>query len=138
MMLGVKQHVIFMVRALLLAALPLLATAGEFQTPAITVTELLDRQAASANIIVVDVRDSGEYKSGHVPGAINIPHKKLERKLDKLRDADGIVLYCLNGKRTREAEQILLDNQVSDVFHLEGGVMGWRQQGQQLKTGWGP
>lgn len=137
-MLGVKQHVIFMVRALLLAALPLLATAGEFQTPAITVTELLDRQAASANIIVVDVRDSGEYKSGHVPGAINIPHKKLERKLDKLRDADGVVLYCLNGKRTREAEQILLDNQVSDVFHLEGGVMGWRQQGQQLKTGWGP
>lgn len=127
-----------MVRALLLAALPLLATAGEFQTPAITVTELLDRQAASANIIVVDVRDSGEYKSGHVPGAINIPHKKLERKLDKLRDADGVVLYCLNGKRTREAEQILLDNQIPDVFHLEGGVMGWRQQGQQLKTGWGP
>ena len=102
--------------------MPVLAFASDFQTPAMAVTELLDRQAESENIIVVDVRDSGEYKSVHVPGAINIPHKKLERKLDKLRDA----------------EQILLDNHIEHAFHLEGGLMAWRQHDHKLKTGWGP
>jgi rhodanese-related sulfurtransferase len=70
-----------------------LVSASDFQTPAITAQELHDRQAATDPLLVVDVRDVNEYKSGHVPGAINIPQKKLERQLDKLSDANGIVLY---------------------------------------------
>ena len=80
----------------------------------------------------------GEYKSGHVPGAINIPQKKLEKQLDKLADANGVVLYCINGRRTRLAEQTLIENDVDNVFHLEGGLIGWRQGGFKVRTGWGP
>ena len=87
---------------------------------------------------LVDVRDVAEYKSGHVPGAINIPQKKLERQLDKLLDANGVVLYCIYGKRTRLAEQTLIENDIPDVFHLEGGLMGWRQGGFEVRTGWKP
>lgn len=123
---------------LLLAVMPALVLAEEFQTPAITVPELLQKQASAQNIIVVDVRGSAEYKSGHVPGAINIPEARLKKKLDKLQDADGVVLYCLNGKRTRKAEQTLLEKQFEHVYHLEGGLMAWREHGHKLKTGWGP
>ena len=121
-----------------LLPLPLLVLAEDFLTPAITVQELHARQGTAEPFMVIDVRDVGEYKSGHVPGAINIPQKKLGKQLDKLLDANGVVLYCINGRRIRLAEQTLIDNDVSNVFHLEGGLMGWRQGGFTVRTGWGP
>jgi len=122
----------------LLMLLPVFALSSDFQTPAITAQELHARQAGTDPLLVIDVRDVAEYKSGHVPGAINIPHKKLERQLDRLLDANGVVLYCINGRRTRLAEQTLIENDVPDVFHLEGGLMGWRQGGFEVRSGWGP
>jgi rhodanese-related sulfurtransferase len=121
-----------------LLLLPVFALASDFQTPAITAKDLHDRQAGAEPYLVIDVRDSGEYKSGHVPGAINIPQKKLEKQLDKLANANGVVLYCINGRRTRLAEQTLIENDVANVFHLEGGLFGWRKGGFKVKTGWGP
>jgi len=125
-------------RCVLLMVLPLLVSASDFQTPAITAQDLHDRQGGAEPYLVIDVRDTGEYKSGHVPGAINIPQKKLERQLDKLTDANGVVLYCINGSRTRLAEQTLIESDIPNVFHLEGGLMGWRQGGYAVRTGWGP
>jgi rhodanese-related sulfurtransferase len=118
--------------------LPLLAVASDFQTPAITAQDLHDRQGSAAPFLVIDVRDVGEYKSGHVPGAINIPQQKLDRQVEKLQGAEGVVLYCINGRRTRLAEQTLIENDIPNVFHLEGGLMGWRQGGFAVRTGWGP
>jgi rhodanese-related sulfurtransferase len=125
-------------QTILLMLIPLFALASDFQTPAITAQDLHDRQGGEDPLLVIDVRDVGEYKSGPVPGAINIPQKKLEKQLDKLVDASGVVLYCINGRRTRLAEQTLIENDVDNVFHLEGGLMGWRQGGFKLNTGWGP
>ena len=122
----------------LLLLLPLLVHAEDFQTPAITAQGLHASQASTDQLLVIDVRDRAEYKSGHVPGAINIPHKKLRKQLDKLVDANGVVLYCINGRRTRLAEQTLIENDVANVFHLEGGLIGWRQGGFKVRTGWGP
>jgi rhodanese-related sulfurtransferase len=123
---------------ILLMLLPVVAFSSDFQTPAITAQELHARQGSTDQLLVIDLRDVAEYKSGHVPGAINIPQKKLERQLDKLLDADSIVLYCINGKRTRLAEQTLIENDVPNVYHLEGGLMWWRQGGFEVHTGWGP
>jgi rhodanese-related sulfurtransferase len=117
---------------------PLFALASDFQTPAITAENLQARQQTADALLVIDVRDQGEYKSGHVPGAINIPQKKLDKQIDKLDDAKGVVLYCINGRRTRLAEQTLIEHDVDNVFHLEGGLMGWRKAGLEVRTGWGP
>ena len=125
-------------RALLPALLPLLAFASDFQTPAITPEDLAARQETAEKVLVVDVRDNGEYRSGHVPGAINIPHTKLEKHMDELREANGVVLYCIFGKRTRLAEQTLIEHDIPNVMHLEGGLNGWRQSGFEVRTGWGP
>jgi rhodanese-related sulfurtransferase len=62
--------------------------ASDFQTPAITAQDLHTRQGGTDTLLVIDVRDVAEYKSGHVPGAINIPQKKFKRQLDQLLDAD--------------------------------------------------
>ena len=119
----------------LLMLLPLFAFSSDFQTPAMTAQELHARQESKDTPLVIDVRDRAEYKTGHVPGAINIPQKKLARQLDKLVDANSVVLYCYNGKRTRLAEQTLIENGIPNVFHLEGSLMGWRQAGFEVRTG---
>ena len=125
-------------QTVLLMLFPLFALASDFQTPAITAQDLHARQGGAEPFLVIDVRDRAEYKTGHVPGAVNIPQKKLEKQLDKLLDANGVVLYCINGRRTRLAEQTLIENDVDNVFHLEGGLMGWRKGGFKVHTGWGP
>lgn len=109
-----------------------------FLTPSVTAADLEKRQQAGEHLLVVDVRGQPEYRSGHVPGAVNISPEQLTKHLEELRAADGIILYCSNGHRTRTAEKTLIENHVENLFHLEGGVFGWKTAGHALKTGWGP
>lgn len=119
--------------------LPVLGLCEEFRTPAVSAEELAARRGTADEPLVVDVRPVAEYKTGHVAGAINIPYTKLHKRLDELSQAkNGVVLYCTLGTRTRLAEQTLLDNDIPDVFHLEGGLGAWRQGGHEIRTGWGP
>ena len=120
------------------ALLPALSVADEFQTPAVSAAEVHARQGTPDAPLVVDVRPNGEYKSGHVAGAVNLPYNTIDKHLDELLDAKGVVLYCTLGHRTKQAEQTLLDNDVPNVFHLEGGLSAWRQAGFPVHTGWGP
>ncbi|MBI3025435.1 MAG: rhodanese-like domain-containing protein, partial [Candidatus Tectomicrobia bacterium] len=32
---------------------------------------------AGENVVVVDARSPGAYARGHIPGAINIPHRRM-------------------------------------------------------------
>jgi len=120
------------------ALLPALAVGDGFQTPPISAAEVHARQGTSDAPLVVDVRPNGEYKSGHVAGAVNIPFNKIDKRLDELSGANAVVLYCTQGHRTKQAEQTLLDNDVPNVFHLDGGLSAWRQAGFPIHTGWGP
>jgi len=44
--------------------------------------------------MVIDVRPSGEYRAGHIPGAVNIPVGELPRHLESLPRDQEIVAYC--------------------------------------------
>lgn len=128
-----------LVLAWLSCPLPVRAAGEAFETPAVTAEDLEIQQRDPNSWLVVDVRPLGEYKAGHVAGAINIPYDKIDGHLEELRAAgNGVVLYCTMGTRTRLAEQTLLDNDVGNVFHLEGGLGAWMQGGYPIHTGWGP
>ncbi|MBI3187949.1 MAG: metalloregulator ArsR/SmtB family transcription factor, partial [Gammaproteobacteria bacterium] len=55
--------------------------------------ELLER-VKQGLVTVLDVRPPEEYAAGHVPGAINIPLKELEKQLKQLDSDHEIVAYC--------------------------------------------
>ena len=38
-----------------------------------------------SDVLIVDLRDSGEYKKGHIRGAWNIPYEELEGRMKQLR-----------------------------------------------------
>jgi phage shock protein E len=74
---------------------------------------------------IVDVRTVGEYQSGHVEGALNIPVGSLEERLAELEPKDGaVVVYCRSGHRSARAADILRQAGFSQVFDL-GSVRNW-------------
>ncbi len=66
--------------------------------------ELTELLVNDDNVLVVDVRTSGEYREGHVDSAINIPVENIKKAGKKLGAKDRpIVLYCASGARSRVA-----------------------------------
>jgi len=55
--------------------------------------ELLKR-VRTGEVIVLDVRPLGEYRSGHIKGAISIPLEQLEQRLVDLPVDKEIIAYC--------------------------------------------
>jgi len=124
--------------AVLLILVPALAVCDDFKTPAITAADLHARERAANAPLIVDVRPYGEYKASHIAGAVDIPYNKVDRHLEELRKAKGVVLYCTQGHRTKLAEQTLLSHGIRNVFHLQGGIGAWQKARYPMHIGWGP
>lgn len=56
---------------------------------------------------VIDVRTAGEFASGHVKGAINIPLDQVGSKMKTLDKTKTYVLCCRSGMRSGNATRIL-------------------------------
>lgn len=96
-------------------------------------TMLINREDAQ----VVDVSESDEYMSGHLPESRNIPLARLEERagdLDKFKDAP-LILVCQTGVRSTTACQKLEELGFAKVHTLEGGINAWRAAGLPLKKG---
>ena len=103
---------------------------GESDAPEILPQDLMARLAAEVPPVVLDVRTPQEYAAGHVPGALNVPHKALAGRLADVlsfRDRE-IVLYCERGKRSTMARGVLLEAGFTSVRHLRGHMVEWRRQ----------
>lgn len=58
--------------------------------------------------LIVDVRTPQEFRSGHIPGAINIPLQQLENRIDEPRlIGSNIITCCRSGLRSGKAQQLL-------------------------------
>jgi phage shock protein E len=73
----------------------------------------------------VDVRTPGEYNSGAIPGAINIPYTELADSLPTEDRSARIVVYCRSGNRSAVAKGILADLGFTEVNDF-GGVYRWK------------
>lgn len=79
----------------------------------------------SGKAVLVDVRELVEWKSGHVKGAIHMPFRAMQEKVDaqKVKEEfkDKIVYtYCAVGMRSLKAGQILVKFEL-DVRPLKPG-----------------
>jgi len=60
---------------------------------ALSVDEVLTR-ARKGEVVILDVRPSEEYASGHLKGALNLTIEELEERLADLPKEKTIVAYC--------------------------------------------
>jgi rhodanese-related sulfurtransferase len=80
--------------------------------------------------LVLDVRTPGEFRDGHLPGAMLIPVQELQRRIGELapyRDRE-ILVYCATGNRSTVASKILIDQGFTHVANLRHGILDWQQR----------
>ncbi len=78
------------------------------------------RQRLRSGALVIDVRSPGEYNSGHLPGALNIPLGELGAGIARqVADKNQVLLlHCLSGGRSAIARHQLQQMGYSHVFNL--------------------
>lgn len=114
-------------------ALVLTAPAASAAPPEITPKELAERLASDDPPLVLDVRSNGEWKGGHIPGAVHIPIDEFsERRGEVPKDRD-VVVHCQVAPRARKAEKMLIMIGHERVFHLDGGFRGWSAAGLEVE-----
>jgi len=76
---------------------------------------------------IVDVRELELFKSGHVPGAINIPYDTAHNRiLKELSPKDRVVFICHGGPMGDELGGILTKNGYTKVYNVKGGMKRWK------------
>jgi rhodanese-related sulfurtransferase len=84
---------------------------------------LTDRDA-----ILLDVRESGEWRAGHAPKARHIPLAQLPQRQRELPAGRPVVTVCRSGHRSARAAA-LLAREGRDVSNLAGGMRAWARAG---------
>ncbi|MFG2648102.1 rhodanese-like domain-containing protein [Streptomyces sp. NPDC048436] len=103
-----------------------------------TPTDLVPAQAAARlnRYTVIDVRTPGEYASGHLPGAHNIPLDHLHRALPELKATatrGELLMVCASGNRSATACAELADADIP-ASTLVGGTTAWAEQGHPMQA----
>ncbi|MEU8585884.1 rhodanese-like domain-containing protein [Streptomyces sp. NPDC048664] len=101
-----------------------------------TTDALIPAQAAARldDCTVIDVRTPGEYASGHLPGAHNIPLDHLHTALPALRAAAArstLLMVCASGNRSTTARTELAAADIPATT-LTGGTTAWAGEGHTL------
>ncbi|MEV6940462.1 rhodanese-like domain-containing protein [Streptomyces sp. NPDC051172] len=85
-------------------------------------------------LTVIDVRTPGEYASGHLPGALNIPLDQLRHGLPDIRQAaerGDVLVVCASGARSQNACKLLAEQGIPAAT-LTGGTAAWAAAGHDL------
>jgi len=86
----------------------------------------LMKEHGEAKLDLIDMREPGEYRAGHLPGARLLPLSTLEESFHRIRSDKHTVLYCGTGKRSaRAAERAADELRLSGLYSLQGGIMAW-------------
>ncbi len=80
--------------------------------------------------VLVDVRELGEWETGHIPNARHLPLSALQHNPELFSSVKGVsnVLYCQRGGRSRTAAEILLRAGYTDIYSLQGGYEAWSRK----------
>jgi rhodanese-related sulfurtransferase len=102
----------------------------QIDVPTIAAAELKAKLDARADVVVVDIRDEDDVKSGVIAGSRNVDLEVLDARWTELPKGKQIVLVDLLGKQTQVAGRFLASKGYKDVVRLDGGfVGGWVKAG---------
>lgn len=109
---------------------------------------LLETHTIPKDAIVIDVRTSKEFSTGHPKGAVNIPYlfeengksipnAKFIEQVNKLTDEDyeaTLVVICRIGHRSVEAAKELHKEGYENIVNIKKGfTRGWKKAGLPIE-----
>lgn len=105
------------------------ATAAEPQVPMPSFTDLSAQEAQQfiaehPDATVLDVRTPPECAGGIIEGALMIPMQNLQGREGEIPEGP-VLVYCAVGARSAAVADYLVKLGRTDVYNLDGGMMGW-------------
>ena len=104
-----------------------------FETDAWDLNEMLrDGQ----NVVVIDARSAAAYADGHLPGAINLPHRNMTEETTSDLDREALfVTYCDGiGCNASTKGALRMAELGFRVKELIGGMDWWKRDGYPVET----
>jgi phage shock protein E len=85
--------------------------------------------------VVLDVRTAGEYKAGHIPGALNIDFNSadFEKKVGELDKSKTYLVHCAAGVRSAKACSKLESLGFKQLVDLRPGFRAWQEAGKPVE-----
>ncbi len=80
--------------------------------PKVDLGELISNGA-----VIIDVRTPGEFASGHLKQAMNIPLGTLQSRLSKLKKDKPVITCCASGMRSSSAKSMLKSKGFEQVYN---------------------
>lgn len=89
--------------------------------------EVAEKLRGASPPVLLDVRTTGEFRRGHIAGALHIPVQELGRRWQELEGfrAREIVVYCATGPRSVNAVNFLQKRGFNAV-NMHGGMKAWQ------------
>lgn len=96
-----------------------------------------DVESGEPHFVVLDARSAEAFARGHVPGAINIPHRRLDARSTAVLAKDRlIVTYCDGiGCNASTKAALKLAELGFSVKEMLGGLDWWRRDGYAVESG---
>ena len=88
-----------------------------------------DEWIKAGRAILIDVREPDEYAREHIASARLVPLSGFD-KADFSGETDRIAIFhCASGNRTAMNAERILSTGFRQVYHLKGGLAGWKAAG---------
>lgn len=85
--------------------------------------------ASKPDIKILDIRTPGEFRAGHIKGALNINFysKSFREKLAKLDRNAPYLMHCKRGGRSGASLKAFRALGFTNVIHMPAGMDGWKR-----------
>ena len=86
------------------------------------VKEMADADLAT----IVDIRDPGSFKSGHIPNAIHLSDDNVKQFISDTNKGNPLVIYCYHGISSQGAAAYFSEQGFKEVTSMIGGFESWQ------------
>jgi rhodanese-related sulfurtransferase len=94
----------------------------------------LKRLLDKGEVKLIDVREANENQAERIAGGQLVPLSTFGQSIPA--DQQGpVVFYCRSGNRTGKNAALFLETGYGPVYHLVGGIEGWKAAGLPVERG---
>lgn len=97
--------------------------------PQWTVNDLKEQLQKDRHLVVLDVRQPAEWRSGHIRSALHIPGGALPERIGEVPRDRPLAVHCGSGYRSSVACSLLQTKGYKPVFNVLGGFSAWQARG---------
>lgn len=88
------------------------------------------------DFVILDVRTVEEFQEDSIENAVNLDYysETFRDELSELNKDETYLLYCRSANRSGMALDIMKELEFKEVYHMLGGINGWKEAGLPTST----